>query len=665
LKPLLIEIGLEEAPAASLIRALGEIEDKYKNALETFGFSSPFSFDFTPRRLAFYHPSFLTAQKSRVEIAFGPPLANAVANGKPTEAALGFAKKCGVAFEELGKSTQKGREVLSYERRVEGRTLNEVLGDLLTSFLRSLDFGKTMRWGSLSYEFIRPVRWLLALRGEEKVDCEVFGVKSGDFTFAHRSYSFDPQKVKSAENYEKFLLERGVILSAKKRREIILTQFKQIEETNDVHIEIDEELLDEVTAITEYPNALLGKFDRYFLELPSEVVITSMKVNQRYFAAFKNGELTNAFVVVANAFTEDFSAVIAGNEKVLRPRLNDALFFWRNDLKSGLQEEPLKQINYAQNLGSIYDKQKREQEIVKRLQTFFGVKDEFVERAAALSKRDLATQMVYEFTELQGVMGMRYALKLGENEAVARALYEQYLPLGEDSPPPKSQTGALLAIAVKIDALMALFSIGLIPTGSKDPFGLRRAAASTARIALDREWSLSIDALIKTLGDLYKPFDYGALKSFFKERLYSVLGGAASIIKAVTEAGEDDVLEIAKKVRALEALVKNESFKNNFALFKRVANILKDCDLSALKVDPKLFETDEELELFKASEKIESKDYSRLLSELFALEKPLDRFFNAVLVNAQDPAIRANRLGLLSSVYKRFLTIADIKEIGF
>jgi glycyl-tRNA synthetase beta chain len=664
LKPLLIEIGLEEVPAAPLIRSLGEISNKYQSALVAFGFDSSFSFDFTPRRLTFFHAAFPSAQASRAEILYGPNAASAIAGGKPTEAALGFAKKCGVAFEALGRAAQKGREVLCYEKRIEGKALKEVLGDLLTSFLQSLDFGKTMRWGSYPYEFIRPMRWLLALHGEEKIDCEVFGVKSGDFTFAHRSHSFEPQKVKSAENYESFLLERGVVLSAKKRREIILAQFKQIEEANGVRIEIDEDLLDEVTAISEYPTALIGKFDRRFLELPSEVIITSMKTNQRYFAAFKDGELSNEFVVVSNAFTDDFSAVIAGNEKVLRPRLSDALFFWHGDLKNGLQDEPLKRVSYAQNLGSIYDKQKREQTIVKRLQAFFGVKDEFADRAAALSKRDLATQMVYEFTELQGVMGMRYALKLGENEAVAQAIYEQYLPLGEDSPPPKSQSGALLAVATKIDSLMALFSIGLIPTGSKDPLGLRRAAASVARIALDRGWSLPIGALIETLGDLYKPFDYAALESFFKDRLYSVLDGAQSIIKAVIAAGEKDILEIAKKVRALEAIAKSENFKSNFALFKRVANILKDQDITATKADPALFETDEERELFAAIEKIDASDYAQLLSELFALEKPLDRFFSAVMVNANEAAVRANRLALLSGVYRRFLQVADIKEIG-
>ncbi|MDR2639368.1 MAG: glycine--tRNA ligase subunit beta [Helicobacteraceae bacterium] len=664
MKPLLIEIGFEEAPAAPLIRELGEIPVKYKNALEAFGFDSPFSFDFTPRRMAFFHQAFPSEQAGRVEIVYGPPIESAIAGGKPTAAALGFAKKCGVAFEELGRSTQKGREVLSYEKRAAPKPLSEVLGDLLTRFLTTLNLGRTMRWGSSSYEFARPVRWLLVLRGETAIDCELFGVRSGDFTFAHRSFSFEPQKAESAENYEAFLLKRGVVLSAKKRREIILTQFKRIENENNIRVEIDEALLDEVTAITEYPNALLGRFDRHFLELPKEAIITSMKTNQRYFAVFENGELSNRFVVVANALTDDFSAVIEGNEKVLRPRLSDALFFWRNDLKNGLIDEPLKGISYAQNLGSIYDKQERERTIVKRLQPFFGVKDEFADRAAALSKRDLATQMVYEFTELQGVMGMRYAQKLGENEAVALAIYEQYLPLGEESAPPSSQTGALLAIAVKIDSLMALFSIGSIPTGSKDPLGLRRAAASIVRIAVDRGWSLPIGALIKTLSDLYKPFDYAALEGFIKERLYSVLGGAQSVIRAVIAAGEGDALEIAKKVRALEAIAKDENFKENLSLFKRVANILKDQDASGA-IDPALFEANEERELFEAARRVKASDYLGLLTELFALKKPLDRFFDAVMVNTDNPSVRANRLALLGSVYRRFLTIADIKEISF
>ncbi|MDR2034532.1 MAG: glycine--tRNA ligase subunit beta [Helicobacteraceae bacterium] len=662
MKPLLIEIGFEELPAAPLLRELGAIETKYKNALKEFGFDSPFSFDFTPRRFVFFHKAFPCAQDSFTETLFGPP----VSSGLESSAAIGFAKKCGATSADLIRSIQKGREVFAYEKRVEGKPLEKVLGAMLEGFLKSLNVGKTMRWGAFSYEFARPVRWLIARYGDQTIDCELFGVKSGGFTFAHRSHSFEPQKIEKAENYKTFLADRGVILGAQKRRETILKQFEQIEKNSGLKIEIDEDLLDEVIAITEYPTALLGDFDKRFLELPSEIIVASMKTNQRYFAVFENGELTNRFVVVANALTDDFSAVIAGNEKVLRPRLSDALFFWQNDLKNGLQDEPLKQISYAQGLGTIWDKQEREREIVKRLQSFFGIKDEFIDRAAALSKRDLATQIVYEFAELQGVMGMRYALKLGENETVARAIYEQYLPLGEEGAPPKTQTGALLAIATKIDALMSLFSIGLIPSGSKDPLALRRAAASIAKIAVDRNLALPIGAFIRSLKDLYKPFDYALLEGFFKERLYFVLGATQPILKAVLATGDDDVLTIAQKTRALEQISKNDGFKENVSLFKRVANILKDQELSALGgADPSLFETKEERELYEAFGSIDAQGVSALLGALFALKEPLDRFFNAVMVNVENPAIRANRLSLLAAIYRRFLTIADIKEIGF
>jgi glycyl-tRNA synthetase beta chain len=662
LKPLLIEIGFEELPAAPLLRELGAIETKYKNALKEFSLYSLFSFDFTPRRFVFFHKTFPRAQDSFTETLFGPP----VSSGLESNAAIGFAKKCGATSADLIRLVQKGREVFAYEKRVEGKPLEKVLGAMLEGFLKSLNVGKTMRWGGFSYEFARPVRWLIAQYGEQTINCELFGVKSGGSTFAHRSHSFEPQQIEKAENYETFLANCGVILSARKRRETILKQFERIEKNSGLKIEIDEDLLDEVIAITEYPTALLGGFDKRFLELPSEIIIASMKTNQRYFAVFENGELTNRFVVVANALTDDFSAVIAGNEKVLRPRLSDALFFWQNDLKNGLRDEPLKQISYAQGLGTIWDKQEREREIVKRLQSFFGIKDEFIDRAAALSKRDLATQIVYEFTELQGVMGMRYALKLGENETVARAIYEQYLPLGEEGAPPKTQTGAFLAIATKIDALMSLFSIGLIPSGSKDPFALRRAAASIAKIAVDRNLALPIGAFIRSLKDLYKPFDYALLEGFFKERLYFVLGAPQSILKAVLATGDDDVLTIAQKTRALEQISKSDGFKENVSLFKRVANILKDQELSALSsADASLFEAKEEHELYEAFGSIDAEGVSDLLEALFALKEPLDRFFNAVMVNVENPAIRANRLSLLAAIYRRFLTIADIKEIGF
>ncbi|MDR0747718.1 MAG: glycine--tRNA ligase subunit beta [Helicobacteraceae bacterium] len=662
MESLLIEIGVEELPAKPLIKELANCVKKYRLACESFGIDSDFRFDFTPRRLVFFHTDFPAKQPSRVKRVFGPP---AEEGGLASAAAIGFAKKCGARIDELGVTEQKGRKVFFYEQTFEGKEIGEIIPLLLKSYLNSLSFGKAMRWGANSFEFIRPVRSLMVLHNDRLIDCELFGVKSAKSTFVHRSYSFDLQPIENGADFERFLQERGVLLDSKKRRENILESFDRIEKEHNLSIDRDPDLLDEVTAITEYPTALLGSFDRGFLELPSEVIITSMKTNQRYFPVFENGRLTNHFVVISNAFTDDFDAIIKGNEKVLRPRLNDALFFWRNDLKNGLQDEPLKGISYAYGLGTIYDKQAREQIVAKRLTKFMNISDQYIDRAVEISKRDLASQMVYEFTELQGVMGRRYAEKLGEDEAVAVALYEQYLPLGEDSALPATQTGALLAIVTKIDALMSLFSIGSAPSGSKDPFALRRAAASIAKIAISFNWRFNIRRCLTLLADLYKPFDIEPLIAFFKERLVAVLGANGSIVKAVLAAGEEDVLAVNNKVKALLCVSKTDRFEENLALFKRVANILKDQSAESGSVDESLFEKKEEGRLFEAFSAIDAKDDLELLNALFGLKKPLDEFFDAVMINAEDQKLRENRLALMRLIYAAFLKVADIKEIAF
>ncbi|GHV06781.1 glycine--tRNA ligase beta subunit [Campylobacterota bacterium] len=667
---LLIEIGFEELPAAPLNNELPNLEQKYAKTCAAFGFDSPFSFNFTPRRFVFFHESFPSAQADRVENLYGPPVESAFKDGAPTQAAVGFAVKCGVEVADLSRAMQKGREVLSYEKRVAGRPTAEVIGDLLSQFLGSLNLAKTMRWGSSRFLFSRPVRSLMVLHGSRTIECELFGVKSNSWTLGHRTHSYDPQPYDTKIDFESFLASCGVILNPKKRREKILADFAKIESENStLSIERDLDLLEEVIAITENPTAHLGRFDELYLELPKEVIITSMKTNQRYFPVFEAGKLTNRFVVVSNALCDDFSAVIAGNEKVLRPRLSDALFFWQNDLANGLKPEPLKLINYAQGLGTIYDKTLREIEVAKKLSNYLNIQDENIDRAASLAKCDLATQMVYEFTELQGVMGMHYAKKAGENSAVSTAIYEQYMPLGEGSPLPKTQTGALLSIATKIDTLMALFSIGNIPSGSKDPLALRRAAWSIAAIALDRGWHFDLPQLLKELSALYKPFDLSSLSEFFKARLYTVFdaeGTNASILSAVLASGENDLLRISQKYAAIVAVSSRADFRDNLALFKRVANILKGVDLGAVgAVDTALFADESEGALLTAFSAIGEQDDRALLLALFGLKPHLDRYFEKVIINADDPKVRSNRLALMAAIYNRFLRVADIKEISF
>jgi len=342
IKPLLIEIGVEELPAIPFLKELPNIETLWLDILEKNALACEFNFYYTPRRLVLWHEAFPTQQNEREEEFFGAPLSVALKEGVPTPAALGFAKKCGVDFSEISRATKDGKEVLYYKKTIAGQSSKNLLKEMIESFLKGLNFGKSMRWGFLEEHFIRPVRWIGCMLGDEHVPFSLFGVESTPFSYPHRTISYEPFVYMFAGDYFDRLAERGVVLYPTKRKEIILNDFKAIELKEGISIEIDEDLLAEVVAITEYPKALIGSFEERFLRLPPEVIITSMKENQRYFPVFKDGKLTNHFIVVSNAISDDYDLIVRGNEKVLRARLSDALFFLDNDLKRGLGYEGLK-----------------------------------------------------------------------------------------------------------------------------------------------------------------------------------------------------------------------------------------------------------------------------------------------------------------------------------
>ncbi|WP_457598983.1 glycine--tRNA ligase subunit beta [Hydrogenimonas sp.] len=678
-QPLLIEIGVEELPAVPLLKILDEIERSWAKILEANRLMCEFEFSYTPRRLVLWHPEFPVRQPDTEEELFGPPVAIAFKEGEPTRAAESFAQKCGVRLEEIGRAQKGGKEVLHFVRRIEGEPVEALLEEMVRSWIGSMRFGKMMRWGSLREEFIRPVRWILSLLGPKVVPLELFGVRSSNTTRLHRQVGFDPVAVDSPARYFRALKEGGVELFADRRRERILEGFEAIEKEHGVAIGRDEELMEEIVAITEYPTPLLGRFDEAFLKLPPEVIMTSMKEHQRYFPVFREGVLHNGFVVVSNAKTDDFSQVLAGNERVLRPRLADAMFFYENDLRRGLDPEGLKTVVFMDGLGTMFDKSVRESVIASTLAEVYSQRLEretkrdrgelkaLAERAALLAKADLLSEMVYEFTELQGIMGYYYALAQGEDELVAIAIRDQYLPDGEESELPENLFAALLAIAYKLDNLMALFSVGKIPTGSRDPFALRRAAAGIVRIVTAFDIPFDIRETIGYFGKEYADFDTAALEAFFEERLYKALDANPSIIAAVLASGERDINEIVKKVEALRRIAESDEFKEVFTTFKRVANISRDIDLEGeLPVDPALFEKEEERALFSAFESVmerEYPDYETELDALFGLKPQLDRFFDHVMVNAEDPKLRRNRQNLVASIYRAFRSIADIKEI--
>ncbi len=679
-KPLLIEIGVEELPAIPLLKILKNIEKSWENILNEYRLKSDFEFIYTPRRLVLIHNSISLKQEDSITELFGPPLAVAFRDGEVTRAGEGFARKCGVNLDEIGTAKKGGREVLYFKQEKKGELTANLLQDMITKWIASMSFGKMMRWGSRSEEFIRPIRWLQVRLGDDSVGVQLFGVKSDTKTYIHRMVDFNPIEVTSISSYKSVLSNGYVSLYPLDRESKILKEFDELEEREDITIERDQSLLNEVVAITENPKALLGSFDELFLELPPEAIVASMKEHQRYFPVFKDGVLTNKFVVVSNAVTNDYSKVVEGNERVLKPRLSDGLFFYRNDLKRGLVTDGLEKITFMDGLGSLTDKIDREKAIALRLLSLYmdRVEEEsskssaeltmLMEEAISLAKADLTSEMVYEFTELQGLMGYYYAKALGKDKLVYSAIKEQYFPLGDGAELPSSIFSSIVSMAIKLDTLIGLFSVGKIPTGSKDPFALRRAVNGIVRIITKYDLEFNIDNILELVDELYSDYNRDKLIEFIMERINKSLNANPSVISAVFASGEMDINKISKKVEALNSIVSNKSFKEQFSTFKRVANISKEVDLDKeLVINVLLFTKAEENELFSSYLSVVSKEYSNYkerLEALFSLKPKLDNYFDEVMVNVDDIKIRENRKNTVASIYKSFKEIADIKEIS-
>jgi len=671
IKPLLVEIVVEELPAIPFLKELPNIEKRWMDILEANDLLCEFDFYYTPRRLVFWHREFKTAQDDKEVEQWGAPVAIAYKDGAPTGAANGFAKKCGISVEKLQTNTRNNQEFLYHKQTVKGENSKALLSAMVNEFISKLSFGKSMRWGSRTDSFIRPIRGLSIVLGDELVDGELFGVQSSKTSFAHRMVSYEPFGFDAAGDYFDKVKDNGIVLYPEQRREIILSQMEELQKQNNIKIEIDEELLDEVVAITEYPTALLGNFDEEFLTLPDEVIIGSMKEHQRYFAVYQGGKITNKFIVVSNSFTEDFSQIVAGNEKVLRPRLADGMFFWNNDIKNGLNNEGLKKVSFVDGLGSMYDKCEREASIANLIAGQFDMDEdkELIEQSVMLSKADLLTDMVYEFTDLQGLMGYYYAKEAGYDNLLATALKEQYLPDGEESELPSNTFSAVVAMSNKLDSLMGLFSVGMLPTGSRDPFALRRAASGLFRICKEHKLNLNLESIIDNAIKNYPNLDKSQLVEFMNERLYKLYSKVnPSIIKAVLQSGgKKDIYSTTLKIEALTPLVNSSSFKDASTTFKRVANIVKDIELDgSLTISKELFENSFESSLYEKFETITGAVYSTYdeqLDALFSLKLELDGFFDNVFVNHEDEKIKTNRKNLIGLVYNAFKEIADIKEI--
>lgn len=667
---LLIEILCEELPAIPFLKEEPNVLNKWKNILQDYQLKADFDFFYTPRRLVLVSSSFPLKQEDREVEHFGPPVSIAYVDGDKSKglskAGESFLNKCGIS---VAQSVQKdGKEVLYHRQSIQGQESEGLLGEIITKWLESLSFGKSMRWGSLHESFIRPVRSVAVLLGGKSVEFDAFGVKSGNFTFVHRDFGFEARSFSSIGEYMEILKEGGVLLDPKQREEKILKEIKEIQTQRGVDVELDQELLAEVVAITESPRALYGEFEKEFLILPKEVIITSMKENQRYFALYQNQKLHNGFIVVINSMSEDVNLIIEGNQKVLRARLSDAMFFYHNDLKKPLASYDLSKISFVEGLGSMADKVQREEKIAG----YLSKENPEVLEAVKISKSDLLSEMVGEFPELQGVMGEYYAIAearsgvKNRNEKIALALREQYKPNGEEDEIPSSEIGAYLALSYRLDLLLSLFSVGKIPSGSKDPYGLRRSGNAILKILQTFPIAFSQQDLI-VLSKSYQDFDVLKVWDFLLERMEGVLKINSSILRSVIRGREKDLRGIMKKSIALAQMFEETDKEELISTFKRVANITKDMQGNPQEILSSLFQEEQEYKLYESLQRVKSissGDLNAYLKSLFSLKAPLEDFFESVMVNVEDEKVCNNRKNLIYEIYWMFLEIGDIKEIS-
>ncbi|GAA7268999.1 glycine--tRNA ligase subunit beta [Helicobacter pylori] len=694
---LLVEILVEELPAQALLNEYKGMPKKLhalfqKRALEV-GTIEVF---YTPRRLCLFIKDFPLLTQETKEEFFGPPVKIACNNEDKTQGlnalGLGFYQKLGLKDPKHFQTAFKNnKEVLYHAKIHEKEPTKDLIMPIVLEFLEGLNFGKSMRWGSVEKSFIRPIHNICVLfNGENFNDIEVkeYGFKTKQATKAHRQEGFDFIQVDSPKAYFEVLEKNHVILDPKKREAKILQEIKELETKHHIIVEIDRDLLDEVVAITEYPSALLGEFDKAFLKLPSEIIITSMKENQRYFAAFsqksqESPTLHNGFIVVSNAINKDKQKIIAGNQKVLKARLSDAVFFYKNDLKKPLDNAPLESVVFVQGLGTLKDKMERELIIAQYLTQKYAPSLnmplekalKLIGRAVKIAKADLLSEVVYEFSELQGIMGYYYALKQNENELVALSVKEQYLPASENAPLPSSVFSAIVALSLKLDSLFSLFSAGKIPSGSKDPFALRRLSFGLLKIIAHYGLEFDLKADLKNLFEkvgVYQSFDLEILEKFLLERFHNLIDCNPSIIRSVLNTNERDIVKIIQKVKALKRFLddpKNAQKKELlFSAFKRLANINKDRNPNeSSEFSISLFKESQEHALFEAFNAIKTSTFESLDSKIeayFGLHAPLEEYFKSVLVMDKDIEIQKNRKNFLWGVYQSFLEIGDIKEIA-
>ncbi|HEX5513117.1 MAG TPA: glycine--tRNA ligase subunit beta [Gammaproteobacteria bacterium] len=682
----LVELGAEELPPKALQRLSRAFRDELVQGLATAGLSHGTVHAYaTPRRLAVLVEQLAAQQPDQSIERRGPALAAAFdGSGKPTPAALGFARSCGVDIEALQTlETDKGAWLV-YRGEQRGAAATALLPQLVQQALDKLPIPKRMRWGSSRTEFVRPVHWLVMLFGDAVVPGKVLGIDSGNISHGHRFHAPQPIQLRSPAEYSERLAQEGrVIVSFAERRQRVLAQVQAAAAEAGGRAVIDDELLDEVTALVEWPVAIVGRFEEEFLEVPAEALISSMQGHQRYFPVRDaQDRLLPIFITVANIESRDPEVVRQGNERVIRPRLADAAFFWNQDRKRPLADrvEPQREIVFQQRLGSVYAKTERVAALCEHLANVLGSDATQAARAGWLSRCDLSTEMVGEFPELQGIMGRYYAVHDQEPAAVADALDEQYRPRFAGDAVAETRLGQILAVADRADTLVGIFAIGREPSGDKDPFALRRAALGLMRTIIERELDVDLRELLATAAR-HLPSELKAgekveqVFDFCLERLrgyYADQDIATELFDAVAALRPVRPLDFHHRLLACQAFVRLPEAEALAAANKRIRNILRKAteevpatvDQSALQeAEEKALQAAVEAAAVEVEPLLAQHRYASALTRLAQLRGPVDQFFDKVLVMADDPRVRANRLALLQRLEGLFLRIADISRL--
>ena len=681
----LVEIGTEELPPKALKTLATSFADNVEAELNQAGLTfDKIEWFAAPRRLAVKILNLATQQPSKEIEKRGPAVSAAFdAEGKPTKAAEGWARGCGITVEQAERiATDKG-EWLVYRAKIEGQPTKNLLNDIVANALAKLPIPKPMRWADKTVQFIRPVHTVTMLLGDELIEGEILGVASARTIRGHRFLGEKEFEIQHADQYPQLLREKGsVVADFNERKAEILAKSQAKATALGGVADIEESLLEEVTSLVEYPNVLAAKFEERFLAVPAEALVYTMKGDQKYFPIYdKDGKLLPHFIFVSNINPEDPTAIIEGNEKVVRPRLTDAEFFFKTDLKQKLVDRlpRLETVLFQQQLGTLKDKTDRIEQLAGEIAKQIGADEAKAKRAGLLSKCDLMTNMVFEFTDTQGVMGMHYARHDGEDEEVAVALNEQYMPRFAGDELPKSLVASAVALADKFDTLTGIFGIGQAPKGSADPFALRRAALGTLRIIVEKNLPLDLEDLVKKAAALFGDkltnsnvvadvvdFMLGRFRAWYQDE-----GIAVDVIQAVLARRPTRPADFDARVRAVSHFRTLDSAEALAAANKRVSNILAKADAAIGEINLTACVEPAEKALAEAVLALRTEvqpliakgDYTAVLDKLANLRAPVDSFFDNVMVNAEDPALRQNRLAILNTLQGLFLQVADISVL--